>query len=201
MAWLGNYWIYIAAFLVIAAFALNFGSAPRAVRLILRDLDLDTTGGQWKGREVDLAIETQEKRFPRRAVVRIAASGPTRLRLRSNSVGTPYLSGPPKIDCADAPQDVAVWSDDEAFARQLLTNDTLRTRVSMTISIYGDAIELNAESIRVEVATSRFESEYSALWAAWRAATEIIDGMSLAVPNDGKLPLVDSHDAVVAGGP
>lgn len=93
---------------------------------------------------------------------------------------------------------MVVWADDEMLVQQLFSDSVAAERLAIAIVAKGDSVEISPTSVRVELTTGRFESEYSALSAAWRTATQLIERMNLGVPTDGRLPL--EVRVTIAGG-
>ena len=70
---------------------------------------------------------------------------------------------------------MAVWADDDSFADRAFSDAVAAERLAIAVVVAGDAVEIDPNGIRVELSTRRFGSEYSALSAAWKAATELIE--------------------------
>ena len=110
------------------------------------------------------------------------------------------MSGPPRIECRLARANMAVWADDEMLAQLVFSDPVAAERLAIAIVATGDAVEINLQSVRVEQSTERFESDYTALFAAWRAATQLVERLTLGVPPDGHLPFFEVLDTVIGDG-
>lgn len=163
------------------------------VKRVIQELGLDKSSmpllsqGAWNGREVSLGYDV-DRYIGNRAEVRIAAASPSRLRIRHESTPGTYLGWPPKIEFASAPARMEFWADDVHLVEQIFADAALRERVEIAITAKGDSIGIDQREVRVYQGLARFDSDYSAYWAAWHAATAVIEHLGLGIPDDGTLP-------------
>ena len=150
-----------------------------------QELGLDESGA-WNGREVSLSGDYDRYRGSR-VLVRIAAVSQSRLRIRHESTPGTYIGGPPKIEFASAPAKMELWADDVKLVEQIFGDTALRERMEIAITANGDTVEIERSEVRVYQSTARFDSDYTAYWAAWHAATAVIEHLSLGIPDGGAL--------------
>lgn len=121
-------------------------------------------------------------------MVRIAAVSQSRLRISHEEMPGIRIGGPPSIEYEPAPSKMALWADEINLVERVFGDAALRERLEIAIMVKGDSVEIYRGEVRVWQSTKRFDSDYTAYWAAWRTATAIIEHLCLGIPDGGTLP-------------
>ena len=170
-----------------------FGSVvTRAAKDIgLEESEALNASGRWNGRDVILDFGSAGRDGNVRiACVSIAAIGPCRFHACHASQTRTFIGGPPAIDSTLIPADMEVWCDAEAFAQQILSNPDLRERLQIVLRSPWDSVQIDRNKVFVATDVSRFDGDYSALFAAWNAARVFVERLGPGIPEGGTLPAV-----------
>lgn len=187
-----------------------FGSVTDRVakEIGLEESDSLTATGRWNGRDVSLGVwstgrnpsgwnigagswSVGKNRSGYVAHVEIAASVPCHFRACHMSRTRLFVGGPPAAESPSIPDDLEVWCDAAEFVQQLFSNSELRERMQIALRTPWDLVEMNHARVRVEADVSRFDSDYSALFAAWNSAKTLVAGLGVGIPEGGALPMVE----------
>lgn len=193
MTWFG--WAVLAVFGIVAVSGIF---TPSVVKRVARDLRLEESDslqatGRWNGRDVVLNLSSHSDRNGSWWVgtAAIAATSSCRFRAAHVSRTTSPITGPPRVESQLIPETIEVWCDAEALVQQIFSDPIARERLQITLRSPHDLVEIQRAQFYVETDISRFDGEYTALMAAWNAARTLVERLGPAIPEGGRLPLLD----------
>jgi len=114
------------------------------------------------------------------------------------SRATLFITGPPRVESQVVPETIQVWCDAEGLVQQIFSDSDLRERLQITLQSAQDLVEIDRGQVYVETAISRFDGEYTAIFAAWNAARTLIERLRPGIPEEGRLPIFDFKASVNA---
>jgi|GEM_PF-4161432 len=207
MPWIG--WAVFAALAIAFAF---FGTGLSVTKRVAKDIGLEESDssqaiGRWKGRDVSLSLSSVSNRNGFHvsvnvggievdssvsvATAAIAATSSCRFRACHISRTTLFITGPPRVESQIVPETIQVWCDAEGLVQQIFSDSDLSERLQITLRSAQDLVEIDPGQVYVETDASRFDGEYTALFAAWNAARTFVEHLGPGIPEDGALPVFD----------
>jgi hypothetical protein len=189
-----------------------FSGGPGVVGRVSKDIGLEESDslqatGRWNGRDVSLGIAYRSSAIGFEVTVAadgigvessssvataaIAATSSSRFRACHISRTTLFVIGPPRVESQVVPETIQVWCDAEDLVQQIFSDSDLCERLQITLRSAQDLVEIDPGQVYVETDASRFDGEYTALFAAWNAARTFVEHLGPGIPEDGALPVFD----------